>query len=53
MNAATGEFIGEVAYVVGPYPSPIPLCQTDEMWAGLVTAGSGATVLSVFKETDN
>lgn len=52
-NAATGEFIGEVAYIVGPFGSPIPVCQTDEMWAVLVTAGSGATVISVFKEIDN
>lgn len=44
-NVATGEFIGEVGYVVGPYGSPIPFCNTDEVWAVLVTAGSGATVL--------
>lgn len=52
-SAATGEFIGEVAYTVGPYGSPIPVSSTDEMWAVLVTAGSGATVVSVFKEIDN
>jgi len=47
-----GEFIGAVAYTVGPYGSPIPLVNNGEMWAGLVVAGSGPTVLSVFKEFD-
>jgi hypothetical protein len=49
---ATGEFIGAVAYTVGPYGSPIPLINNGEMWAGLVVAGSGPTVLSVIKEFD-
>lgn len=52
-SAATGEFVGEVGYIVGPYDSPIVFTNTDEVWAVLVTAGSGATVLSVFKEVDN
>lgn len=51
-SVATGEFIGEVAYTVGAYPSPINVTNTDELWAVLVTAGSGATVVSVFKEVD-
>lgn len=51
-NVATGEFIGEVAYTVGPYGSPIPITATDELWAVLVTAGSGPTVVSVLKEVD-
>lgn len=49
---AVGEFIGEVAYTVGPYGSPIPITATDELWAVLVTAGSGPTVVSAIKEVD-
>lgn len=51
-NTGVGEFIGEVAYIIGPYGSPIPVMQSDEMWAVLVVAGSGPTVISVFKEVD-
>jgi hypothetical protein len=49
-SAAAGEFVGEVAYVIGAYASPIEVQNTDELWAVLVVAGSGPTVVSAFKE---
>lgn len=49
-SATAGEFIGEVAYVIGAYASPIEVENTDELWAVLTVAGSGPTVVSAFKE---
>jgi hypothetical protein len=50
-NAAVGEFIGSVVYVLGAFPDIIPFEGTSELYAALVTAGAAATVISVVKET--
>lgn len=51
-NVPAGEFLGKCAYVIGTYQSEIEVESTDELWAGLVTAGSSTVVISVLKEMD-
>ena|ERR1700729_1373008 len=51
-NTGTGQFQGDVAYVNGNYPGTIPIDANSELWCALITAGSGPTIVSAFKEID-
>lgn len=53
VTGATGQYVGDVTYIIGPYGSPIPVCGNTELWAVLVTAGASPPVISVIKTFEN